>query len=354
MFNSDSKNRREIIQWNILSDTRNELFGLSVIGIIILHYFQDIEFYPQAPSLLRNLANVWNRLLGSTGVDIFLFLSGMGLYFSLKKSWDLKRFFQRRCKRLLLPYFVFGTIYWIVLDLLIIKTDIGLFLSDLFTISFWTRGEPHFWYVSFLLICYALYPLIFKIIDDNSRKHRFRKEIVLAIISCVIVGFISVFFPDWYEMVEISLCRILVFLLGCYAGKAVFDKETVHSIGLIIGGIILRIIWLGIKAVGINLSIFSNQYPLNRWVISWSAIGIMVILAFIIQRIKSPNTCRFLSKTGEYSLELYLTHVSVRKIFHILGVETYNPLVYVGVILVSIMLSIGLRKITDIISVYQI
>lgn len=352
MFKSGSKNRRETIQWSILSDTRNELFGFSIIGIIILHYFQDLEVYTQAPFLLRNLGNVWIRLLGSTGVDIFLFLSGMGLYFSHKKSWNLQRFFQRRFKRLLLPYIVFGTIYWLIFDLLIIKTDIGLFLSDLFTTSFWLHGEQHFWYVSFLLICYVLYPLIFKIIDDSSRNHRFRKEIFLAVNSCIIVGFVSILFPDWYELVEIALCRILVFILGCYAGKAVFDKETVRSMRLIMGGIILRIIWLGVKAVGINLSIFSNQYPLNRWVISWSAIGIMFIFAFIIQRIKRPDIHRFLSKAGEYSLELYLTHVSVRKVFHILGVETYNPLVYIGVILVSIILSVGLRKITDLISIY--
>ena len=61
---------------SILSTYRTELFGLSIIWIMMYHSYL-CEISP--PVLFRWIA------LGSTGVEIFLFLSGIGLYYSYHK-----------------------------------------------------------------------------------------------------------------------------------------------------------------------------------------------------------------------------------------------------------------------------
>lgn len=73
------------LNWGMVSEYRNEIFGLSAILVIISH----------APSmkLPAYLESVRPLLIhGNIGVDIFLFLSGMGLWFSFFKRSEYKKF----------------------------------------------------------------------------------------------------------------------------------------------------------------------------------------------------------------------------------------------------------------------
>lgn len=62
----------------LLSKYRNALFGLAALGILIGHANSVISW---PVSILRKIS-----LFGGIGVYVFTFLSGMGLYFSMKKS----------------------------------------------------------------------------------------------------------------------------------------------------------------------------------------------------------------------------------------------------------------------------
>ena len=77
-----------------LSLFRNELKGLAILGVILCHMK-----LPLGDGLL-------NRLLfyGYSGVDVFLLLSGYGLYVSLSRSDDLGGYLRRRATRLLPAY----------------------------------------------------------------------------------------------------------------------------------------------------------------------------------------------------------------------------------------------------------
>lgn len=74
-FNKDT---RVIPQFclSTLSDYRTELMGISSIGVIACHACQHCEL----PSILYKVLS-----LGNECVDIFLFLGGMGMFFSLRK-----------------------------------------------------------------------------------------------------------------------------------------------------------------------------------------------------------------------------------------------------------------------------
>ena len=62
-----------------LSDVRGELFGFSIITIILFHFCEDVEKagFGGVPAIMTK---IYNLALGSSGVEIFLFLSGMGLF----------------------------------------------------------------------------------------------------------------------------------------------------------------------------------------------------------------------------------------------------------------------------------
>ena len=77
-----------------LSLFRNELKGLAILGVILCHMK-----LPIGEGLLKKLL-----FYGYSGVDVFLLLSGYGLYVSLSRSDDLGGYLRRRAARLLPAY----------------------------------------------------------------------------------------------------------------------------------------------------------------------------------------------------------------------------------------------------------
>lgn len=64
------------IELNRLSKYRKELMGFSALLILVCHAYAYIDL----PPLLGYVLSI-----GNIGVDCFLFLSGMGLWYSLSK-----------------------------------------------------------------------------------------------------------------------------------------------------------------------------------------------------------------------------------------------------------------------------
>ena len=71
-----------------ISRYRGELMGAAMIFVILFHV-----------GLPRDDTFFGLRRIGNIGVDIFLFLSGMGLWFSWTKRPSLSHFFSRRFLR---------------------------------------------------------------------------------------------------------------------------------------------------------------------------------------------------------------------------------------------------------------
>ena len=111
-----------------ISDVRGELFGFSIITIMLFHYFENVEAagFGGAASVITK---IYNLALGSSGVEIFLFLP------------RLSEFYRKRLTRILPAYLVLGGAGWLILDILLRKTGWLRFLLDFSTLSFWTEGE---------------------------------------------------------------------------------------------------------------------------------------------------------------------------------------------------------------------
>ena len=150
---------------------RNELFGISILSIMIFHYFEDVSS-ARITGALGYAAKGYIFFIGSSGVEIFLFLSGMGLFYSLSKSPLVLPFYKRRLGRVLPTYLIVGGIGWLVIDILLKRRGLRSFLSDFSTYSFWRYGERLVWYVSLILLLYLFFPLLFRLekeIDLSGR-----------------------------------------------------------------------------------------------------------------------------------------------------------------------------------------
>ena len=63
---------------SLLSKHRNALMGIAILWVMLYHLY---DYTDALPSLVRGIIGI-----GYGGVDMFLFLSGFGLYYSLSKK----------------------------------------------------------------------------------------------------------------------------------------------------------------------------------------------------------------------------------------------------------------------------
>ena len=78
------------IEWASLSRYRGVLMGIAIIMIVLFHV-----------ALPRSSAFFGLKRMGNMGVDIFFFLSGIGLWFAWTKRPELLHFYRRRLLRIL-------------------------------------------------------------------------------------------------------------------------------------------------------------------------------------------------------------------------------------------------------------
>ena len=97
---------------NFISKYRSVIFGISIISIILFHYCEDYISAFQKGNVDSNLIIFgYYKGISSIGVEVFLFLSGLGLFYSMSNNSNLIRFYEKRVKRLIIPYAIVGIIF---------------------------------------------------------------------------------------------------------------------------------------------------------------------------------------------------------------------------------------------------
>lgn len=137
--------------WNIFSKNRNAIYGVAIISIMIFHFFEDIANSNLSGGGLGFLGKLYNTFIGSVGVEFFVFLSGVGLYFSMSKDSNILHFFQKRIKRILPVYLMVAIPYWIVIDLIIMQKGVKMLHLILALLHFLHKGQEPFG------MCYLLF-----------------------------------------------------------------------------------------------------------------------------------------------------------------------------------------------------
>ena len=135
-----------------ISKNRRELMGVAAIMVLLCHAPGNNVMMPSALAEILKYGNV--------GVDIFLLLSGMGLFYSLDKvdqnkmpiwSWYLKRFI-----RVLIPYWLIAAPFWIYKVFMSHYSLIDV-LTNFFTLRYWIFGDADS-FISIIVVCYIFTP----------------------------------------------------------------------------------------------------------------------------------------------------------------------------------------------------
>lgn len=148
------RNISQSVDLNLINKYRKELFGIASVMIVFHHLTVRGSGNPLADIYM------FLRLLGAMGVDLFLFLSGIGLVYSYEKNKSLKEFYVRRCKRILPAYLFIVFPFYLWKDCIVGKNGLLVLAEHLFLVQFWKEGAGD-WFIAAIFILYALFPLIY-------------------------------------------------------------------------------------------------------------------------------------------------------------------------------------------------
>lgn len=171
------------VSLNLISKYRSEIYGVSILLIMFFHFSNvHADYYGARDSLGSSflIASFFRQYFGSIGVEIFAFMSGVSMYYAFSANNDIARFYRRRYKRILIPYFYVGLVFWFLKDILILKLGGGRLMADFCFITFVTEGVRTIWFILFLAISYLILPLIYEACFRSNKSIRLFGSAVLV------------------------------------------------------------------------------------------------------------------------------------------------------------------------------
>lgn len=290
----------------ILSQRRSYLMGISIIMIMFFHnlWIRDVDW-------LKPI-----NYYGHWGVDVFFFLSGYGIVYSLRKN-NLKVYFRNRIFRIVPICVIAGLIKFVIFHY-VLKND-----------SSW--GWQIFigfdlWYIKAILILYCLSPLIFKYLDKYVVFFLILSYIVAIVtIHVTTNGFLCLFIP-----------RTPVYLLGMMVANHMLKinkKLLIVSFCFFIFAVLHY--WSFIEGNGW----FWNQYA-SVIFLSVGAFFFMWLMILCFSIFRRLYLIPLLEFTGRHSLELFIAHVFIyRSIIPIFYKELPSVLIFITAVVLSYLMS---------------
>lgn len=287
----------------LISKYRTQLMGLAMLWIIMRHSDFNDTLYPFVVRLMKRS--------GYGGVDIFFFLSGLGIYFAYGKE-NIRIFFKKRFLRIL-PYYIpivilFTTLFQYPTGMIGLK---GVFLR-IFLLDYWVEGDGLGWYIPVALLFYILTPFVMKLLGDGSGQ---RWIVVLVLVA--VIGFLFDYLGYWWIMNTVVF-RLASYVLGIHVGYLIANNQSVNIVWLIISFVI------GAATYGLQYLYGHEGGDVARYLavapFFFLTFPICAVLSYVFSLIKNYKF-PFLYFIGSYTLGIYIFHERVKILMKYYDIE---------------------------------
>ena len=282
---------------NKISKYRSAVMGFAILWIMVYHSKISLSFIP----ILGKAANDF-RGVGYGGVDIFLFVSGFGLYRSLSQNSDQLAFYKRRLQRLMPAYVPVLAVY-----LFLNRSDISpaswpqVILGNLTGTSFWRGPSPTFnWYMLALFSFYFIAPFFFKVMQQPRGSG--------WVIAATLV--LSACFYGNYVMVAVS--RFTIFAIGMafshWAAGGGKENRPLELLVYALGAFSYCLLLIFRKSLSSTL-LWNGGFHWYPYIFIAPALVFLLCHLFSLMERRASWLLHGLEIVGSCSLEIYLIHI---------------------------------------------
>ncbi len=289
------------MQYNSIFKYRSIWMGIAIIWVFFYHMLSFLGV-PVLSDIIE---------MGYAGCDIFLFASGIGIYYSLDKNDNLFSYFKKRILRLM-PLYWLILIIWIPFRFSIGQMTWQATIGSIFGIQYFIDWNFDYnWYIPVVLLCYIVAPILKQIIDRISAASV--KIFLILVLICISFAFSS------DAMMMIGMTRIPIFVIGMMFGQLGRQEKSLST-----GS---KTLWLILIPIGYIVAYLSQAYlgwmgwksGLNWLPLMLSTPGLCVLISMCASKLESGNFSkavnRFFTVIGGHSLEIYFAHVTVVLVF---------------------------------------
>lgn len=278
--------------------------GISMLSIMLFHQY----FTSAIPFNYFHNFGYW-------GVDIFMYLSGMGLVTSLERNSNVV-YYKRRFKRLFPSCILCGTTKYFTF--LIMGTSVSV-LQEGLKIGVWSIASLDLWFIHSIIILYVISPLLYHSLCNWGKTTLFFILTIFFINGFTLRPLVGY---DWLSIpgvISWTIERLPVFTAGMFVGinKKLSDKTINISYLFLFIAISLRLLrktemsFLGIEAC--------------EYISLTFGIPALIVFCIIVIKVLPSYVKCFLNFMGSYSLELYLTHEFIFWVLKICLEDKYSP-----------------------------
>ena len=327
---------------NKISKYRDSIMGVAILWVVFHH--SGINLPNPIFALKRS---------GFGGVDVFMFLSGLGCVVSLSNNSSIPEFYKRRFIRLYPHYIPMLIVYSIINPQgSSILEYIRIFLGNITGFSFWAMFDQKFnWYILAIPFFYFLTPIFFEILVAKKTP-----GMVILLITSMVA---SICFQGTDTSIAVS--RFPIYIIGMIAGFKLIEYRKNPKKQPNNNMMILIYITGFFGLIGLVLmNRFKNSMPEGLYNVFWPFILItpafICLCASLFGMLEKWKYGRGLtgvfSFLGKISLDLYLIHIVIFRKLGVLLENTYdtksahplslkNLIIWAVVIILTVVVSYG-------------
>ena len=275
----------------------------------------------------------------NVGVSIFIIISGY-LYGKKEIKEEYFKWIIKRAKRILVPMYFF-MVFLLIINLVIgnnIKISNWIaYIFNLQGFQIYVHGAEHLWYLTIIMICYLITPILNKYKTKISNK-----KLIIYIFIGVLLQLITSYFINTQLGIYIIylLLYIIAYSIGCRVNIIISMKLMFSSI--LLAGI------SGILRISARV-LFDNSILYNVIIVGYTqgliAFCIFYIFIYICRNLKENKVINFFDSI---SFEIYLVHyMYVVGPLRVMGLTNSFIVNTIITLVISILTAIVLKKICE-------
>lgn len=323
--------------FELVNKHRTKIMGFAAIWIVIFHEWRRL--FVSIP-LLSEIEYV-TKSIGLYGVDIFFFLSSVGLVYSINKN-SLGKYYINRFKRLIVPFLISSVIIaiqrgWSYKTLFLYMCGGSFFSGHIF---------DFLWFFMAIIFVYIVFPLYYCVFNRIKHKNVF---FIIEIIAWIVVSYLlrDLVYTDFYIFIN----RIPSILAGILFGYYGYNSAKVYMKDIIY-------ITIGVLIIGLYmsyLSVFQNikfAQPLSKFAVAafLTSVPLVLLLAALFEYFNYKYNFAILTFLGKMSLELYTVYEIKNEFSFLTYKDNVSKVVYnVLIIAFIIIFAMLIKKIEDIV-----
>lgn len=280
--------------------------------------------------ILQALDNRWAWVL-NIGVQVFFFLSGY--LYGHKEIKDWHKWYKKRALKIYSPY-IFIVVVWVTVYILFSNTNVSIIniVAHAANIQWFIggiRGLEHLWFITAIMLCYLITPIL------QTFKYT-------PSCACIVLLFYSIL-EFYFAQYSLDLFIALFIYASGYLFanlSAKMQRFTIIFLILFSLHILYRLDWAYILQY--------DSLP-NRVFHTYVGITLSILIILLLWKVvKIKCHLQLINVLDKYSYEIYLVHHPfILGSLSLMGLTDYTVLNIFIIMLCTIVLSFGLKKISN-------